>query len=379
MLKEVRILDARVISPDVFGPWQEALAASFRARGIQASVVPVADSLKPPATDHSLTLAFNLTRVWSSKNVNHFHLAWLVDPPYDHADFFFPQFSHIPVNPATCMVGSVDRYWLAFARDIYLYPNAHFLPHPCLRESLTPPDWTNRDLDVVFFGAMEDTDALRETLLANAGPFRPMLEALVEQYSFAAGRLLEQALMDALRPFNLEKKQTLFVVNAFLGKLARYHRVLERVRLFRSIRRATIHVFGQGPWPQLKLGANIRVHDRIPYAEAVQVMTRAKILLNCTSAHRGGGHERMFDAVTGGCYILSTWSDYLAEEFGTADGFGFYDWTPDWPADDVIERILADDDSPAKVIRSQQRAYERHRMGNRVATICEIYERQFPT
>ncbi|MBN1674827.1 MAG: glycosyltransferase family 1 protein [Kiritimatiellae bacterium] len=377
MLNTVKIL-AGESRYDVWRHWQTALAEAFRERHVRADVIPIADLETSAGEDGLISLGFNLVRAWNPRTEPIHHLAWLVDHPIYHNAFFHSDAVGIRVNKERCVVGSVDRNWLEFARQAYGFAHVHHLPHATVLPRPVPPDWRGRDLDVVFFGSLEDPGALFERVREEAGRLWPMVEAFLRRFACDDSAAAELGLLQLLAGIGCKGLEAVKMVETLFPPLDMYRRFLGRANLLRGIGSAPVHVYGAGPWDGAGLPDNIHLHPPLPYAEVLQTMARAKVLLNHTPTLRSGGHERIFDAIASGCAVVTTGSAFLAAEFGANaamvrlgnDGAG---------AEAGIRALLEDPARAAAAVREAQGVvWARHRMANRVDRILGILAERWP-
>ncbi|MBI3987199.1 MAG: glycosyltransferase family 1 protein [Lentisphaerae bacterium] len=373
MLDEFRILNGQS-RYDVFAVWQEALAKAFKEAGWPVTIAPVQTPV--PAGGRRVSFGFNLVRNWSRSAMTMRHVAWLVDHPVYHGAVLAPQISRLPVNLENCLFGSVDSHWTRFAAGVYAVPNLCCWPHATVMDSVTEPDWSGRRYDVVFFGSLESPDSISGELRRKAGAFTPVLEALLEAVQ-DRDECLDERVWTALRAVGREGDAARVALNVFFPLVDLVYRNRQRLRLLKAVRRP-IHVFGSGPWRDAGLPDTIHWHDPVPYAEALRIMSEARIVINHTPTLHGGAHERIMDAIACGCYVFTTPSDFVESEFGGSGGLCVYR-AGDAPwVGEKIDAALADPDSPARVAKAQKVLAARHRMRHRAKAIMEALRTCWP-
>jgi N-acetylneuraminate synthase len=381
MIEEMRILEGQS-RYNIFTNWQQALQKALAQIGIRASIVPVTAPYSDREERRTLTLGFNLVRYWATENRNQPHFAWMVDHPVFMGAFYLSRFSRMPMNPDRCMVGSVDFKWTQFAREIFGFPHVHFLPHATVLDSPVTPNWRERSMDIVFFGSVEQPDdhirQLRATLEKFSIPGGPILDRIIEGFSYADGRTLDMTTWELIRKLNWHRETALIFLNAFFPGLDNFHRYRSRIQTLASIRRHEVHVFGTGPWKSLHLPDNIIIHDPVPHSEALSIMRQARILLNHTPSLSGGAHERIFDAVASGCHVLTTPSDYLSAEFPGHTGISMYGERERSNLDEMLNTILHDPAASTGIVAAQQTVFRRHSMAVRAARIRDIVQNRWP-
>jgi spore maturation protein CgeB len=380
MTPEIRILDG-LSRYDVFRNWQPALRNGFDQIGIRASVVPVGWDHEPGSNGHTVTLGFNLVRQWSVSNLQRPHFAWTVDHPNYFGNFFLTRQGGLLVNPDCCALGCVDYQWAQFAREVYGFPHMSFLPHAAVQSVATEPDWSSRKYDAVFFGSLEQpekyVEALHRKALNYAPPTWPLIQIFLDHFRYGNGISLARWMWDTMRANHWPDDIRLLFLNAFFPDADSAHRYRNRMETFRSIRHHTVHVFGMKPWREIGLLPNVVVHDEVPYSEALNIMKQARVLLNHAPTLTGGGHERVFDALLSGCFVVSTGSEFLAAEFPGGEGVRFYSGEKP-EIDELLDAVLTDPESCDRVRAAQKTVLLRHTMSNRAVEIITLIQERWP-
>jgi len=257
----------------------------------------------------------------------------------------------------------------------------YFLPHASVQSAAANPDWSSRTYDAVFFGSLERpedlVEGLRNEARQYATPAWPFIQNLLDHFRYSNGPSLDRRIWDALRANRWPEDIARVFMNAFYPGIDSAHRYRNRIETFRSVRRHTVHVFGQGPWRDVGLSPNVIVHDAVPYAEALKIMKQARVLLNHTPTLTGGGHERAFDALLSGCFVVSTTSDFLAAEFQRGEGMRFYS-SDGAEIDDLLDSVLADPTSADRVRAAQKSVLLRHTMSKRALDLLDLIEARWP-
>ncbi len=376
MFNEIRMLEGQS-RYDVFRQWQHALQHGFNALELRAPVVETALDTSYAGPSDFLTMGFNLVRKWTAANSTLPHFAWLVDHPVYHAMFFMPGASGMPANHDACLLGSVDYTWVRFAREVYGFPHIHFLPHGGSLNLARVPNWERRPLDVVFFGSCEDFETLTAELRTSAKALYPALQPLEQDFHYGLQQSLDEQVWRTARGLFANTEQALFFLNAFFPLLDRLHRCRDRCATLQSISRHEVHVYGAGPWDQARLPDNFVVHPAVSYAEAIEIMGKAKVLLNHTPTLNGGAHERIFDALLSGCYVLTTPSDYLKHEMPFLPAVRFFRPEKRALLDNTIEALLNDPGNRDRIRMSQALVMKKHHMFQRARVIVELIKERW--
>lgn len=371
MFKQVKILRGKS-QYDVFHVWLEALQKAFNAMGIPASPLSVPDSMTY-VNDETLTFGFNMSRTWAIDNIEQNHFAWLVDHPIFHAEYFMPEIRKLAINQNHCIASCVSQDWTKCGRILYPNRDLHFLPHASTIFDAWAPDWDHRIIDVVFFGSICDPEGILDSIKNQTGRFWPFIEAIMNDHAYRQNyQPLDYLMLDALLAQKLDPAQTVIIMNAFFPLVDQYFRNLKRIELLQQIKDSTVYVFGNGPWKQFSLPSNIILHDSVPYREALGIMRQSRILLNHTPTLLGGGHERIFDAISNGCSVVTTYSDYLRKQFGMSSGIEFYDPMHLDNVNEKLVRILTNPDKGEIIKQGQELVQLKHTMHNRAQEIWKL-------
>lgn len=328
---------------DVFRVWLERLHEAFCDLGVEALIVPsrMEEDLTPGERD--VTLGFNLIRQWSPRTAQRRHVVWMVDPPPYHGHFFAHELSGMPVDPAQCLVGCADRNWMSFAQRVYGYDNVFFLPHAGSVRDVTEPDEGKRDFDALFLGSLQLPERIVELLDQQAGTHAPLLHELIERMDAAGGGIsLEQALPNLASALGLPREKRWIFINVYFPLLDRYFRNRDRIRMISALGRSgsRVDVFGSGDWSAVPWPEGVILHDALPFADSFDLMRKAKVVVNHAPSHRGGAHERIFDALLCGAAVLTTPSSYVQEIFSSAQGVRMP--RPEEHPGDALMQMLAD-------------------------------------
>ncbi len=375
MLKTIYLVEG-VSRYDIFSAWLSALDVAFQARGIRTEIGR-AERPSSVSEEPALTLGFNMTRVWSARNRDIYHFAWLVDHPAFTADLFFPQVRRIPVNFERCVMSVVDDGRLDFAKQIYCQPHVYFLPHPCVAPMVAPEDWGGRSPVLLMFGSIAQPEKVKTGLREEARHLWPVVEPFMQELPEADVNRLDQLVWAAVYAVTQDKAQAILLMNAFFPQIDIYQRNALRLRMLRSIRQHEVHVYGHGDWVGLDLPANVRVFPPVAYEQALALMRQHRWVINHAPTLARGTHERVLDAVASGCGVVTTYSSYLAQEF-PAQGAICYMASDSPTLDAEISEFKARQDMPERVSVAQSVIRTRHRMEHRVESLIQIVQARWP-
>lgn len=192
-----------------------------------------------------------------------------------------------------------------------------FLPHGGMQAAGSGETGPDRDLDVVFSGTYVDPDSIRARWMELPDPLR---------------RVLEDASTLALAD------PTLPIVDAIERALHHHQLWLEHspasgaVRLTQAVdtfiraRRRQVSLAGLAEggvhldlfgdnWETAPFsrGSSVRVHPSVDYSAMLQVMQRAKVVLNILPGFPDGSHDRVFCGMLNGAVVATDTNPYLSE------------------------------------------------------------------
>lgn len=300
----------------------QKLSEAFRRKGVGTRIIDLQTMikeeraharLKPP----SLICSFN-TLLPHERTGKYFfeekrvpYLFFLLDPAYFVTDYLKSKFSII-----SC-VDQLDCDYLLQGK----FNNVLFFPHAVERE-LAAKENAERPYDVVFIGTSYDPLKLKESWS--------------QKYSKKVIELMEEAvevtLTETAIPFwqaveDLVKQKGMPITQEGLIQIATdvdlYVRGVDRLELIRSIKDATVHVFGGTSWGKRVKGwpqyfansSNVVVHPAIPFAESMEVLKKSKICLNSMPFFKKGTHERIFTGLACGSLPITTENLWVQEKF----------------------------------------------------------------
>jgi hypothetical protein len=311
---------------NIFRDWSEALQQGFTRRGVEAILIDPAADADSGAGDEVVSLGFNMVRSWCEKTMHRPHLLWSVDHPVFNTDFFLRYYSGMNFAPGTVPI-LVDRSRCYFAEQVFNYPRTEFLPHA----ATSPVCESTRDerpIDALFFGSFEMEPECRRRVMDATKKMAPglitLFEQLLDTYHYSAGLPMDlQCWKLLVEQVKIPEKQAMHLYCAVYPWIDYYFRMQHRASFIRSITKAKLHIYGNGPWDQIGLADNITVHSAVPHSQIPDLLRQSKVLLNHAPTLRDGGHERVFDGLMNGCAIVTTPSVFLQEEFGAEAGIGF--------------------------------------------------------
>ena len=278
------------------------------------------------------------------------HISFLVDPA-----FYSTNLTESPYSIITC----VDRFdTLVFYESGF--KNVFFWPH-AVEAELNFDEKQSRPYDVVMLGSCYDYESLRASWLQqNPERINKVLDQTIEMVFSDITISLAQALVSAWSDSGMSPKGVDFLFLYYY--LDNYTRGRDRVELIRSIKNAKVHIFGELStdnavgvlgWSQyLGSQGNVTVHPSVPFAEALDIMKKSKIVLNSMPFFRNGTHERIFAGLACGALPITSESLYLRENFQDGKELFYYQSNRLDVVNDKIEDLLSHEDRRKDIVRA---------------------------
>lgn len=111
------------------------------------------------------------------------------------------------------------------------------------------------------------------------------------------------------------------------------------------------------------------------FEETLDLLPRAKIVLNTNTHFVNGGHERVFAAMVNGAAVFSDISTYYEDHFTNTEDILLYKWTELQKAPSILNRYLHDEDALYNVAsKGQAVALEQHSWEQRAKSLIEFVE-----
>ena len=132
-----------------------------------------------------------------------------------------------------------------------------------------------------------------------------------------------------------------------------------------------IDLFGSG-WEPDDFQGKVNIHGVVPYADMLDVITKAKVVVNDEACFNHGAHDWVFTSMLNGAVVVSEYSAYLAEEFVDGQDLFLFDWQNIREQLNVIPRLLNDDSYWEKVAaRAYKKASDKHTWRHRAMRLLE--------
>lgn len=312
----------------------EKLAEALRRHGVETKIIDVRQQILGAEIIQAIkqfspdfTCSFNSfvpmddgQYVWDFLKIP--HISFLVDP-----SFYSTTLTNSDYSILTC----VDRSDLGAIRSSG-FERVLFWPHAVERE-LAPNKSEERPYDVVLLGSCYDYESLRVAWQQrNPASLNKILDDAIDIVFSDERASLADALVRAWNVSKLDPQGVDF--GTLYYYLDNYTRGKDRVELVRSISDAKVHVFGDLAtdnavgilnWHHyLASQKNVTVHPPTLFGEGLEILKRAKIVLNSMPFFRDGSHERIFTGLACGCLPITSESVYLREQFVPGEELLFY-------------------------------------------------------
>lgn len=275
------------------------------------------------------------------------HISFFIDP----AIYFLHQ-----LKGRFSFVTSIDQEDTAFIKQSM--PRVCFLPHAVEKE-LRDLD-QKRIYDVVLLGTCVDIENVRAQWK--------------ETFSPSIIRILEEAAERVLSPEGISSLRAL--IEAGVEKdLVRLHHELDlyiggkdRMDLVNSLESMDLHIWGEGPWE--KVAPKAIFHGPVSFQESLEVMQRAKLLLNSSPRFKNGSHERLFYGLASGALVVTGNNSFIKGSFTDEKDILTYEYGSCKESVPKIAKMLANDDErQACVERGKRIVAASHTWENRAETL----------
>ncbi|MCE2982512.1 MAG: glycosyltransferase [Parachlamydia sp.] len=296
------------------------------------------------------------------------HVAYLTDAPHHYYPLAKSEYTII-----TC----IDKNFCQVFRD-FKHPYVLFNPHATCK-SLTPPLATPPYNDILLLNSFIDYKAVREkwNQKYSSDLAEAMEEAAEMTLSDAAIPYMQafiQTLDKSLRagktidPRQIDFEAVFDDLEAYLGGKA-------RVELIGAIEDYPVTVVGadaQGWKKYFPNHANLKCLPQVSFQDALELMKRTKILLNCTPEIKQGLHERILSGLAAGAAVLTLETPFIKEQF--ADGKNILTYAPrGW--DELNQKIgsyLNDEEKRNRLVEAgRELVLQRHTWDQRAQTFIK--------
>ena len=304
-------------------------------------------------------------------------LAVYVDHPAHH----IPSLTENIKNFLCCFN---DKQHVDYVNEIL--PNHHkisfFLPHGGLKKTFeednqikTFEEYKNqKSIDIVFAGTFLKN--IERTWQNDENYLTKLLDEVIELFMYDDYLSIQESFKIIFEKYKIKFSTIGKVQLASLYRMVQdYIRAYTRNYLLKKLVQSglNITICGNGWESFAKEHKNINYIGALDIKENLELITKAKILINVTPTLRNGSHERVFTGMLNNTVIFSDKSRYYDEFFEDEENILYYSFNS--LEDDIkkLKEILKDD---KKLFDISQSAYEiaakNHTWENRVDTMLEI-------
>lgn len=361
----------------------EKLAEALRRQGIEIKVLqwpsgPVpAEILSIIAKEKPMiTASFNQPAPLSDKsyffeNLQIFHLTLLLDPAIYEINLATSPFA---------LVSCVDQWDCQFFEAAQM-ERVFFLPHAVERELSFDPG-KERGFDVVFIGTFYDPDNLRAWWNEHQSKEEcKVIEDAIDIGLSDHKTPFYQALMKSLLFHGISPKEVDALRLAYYVDF--YMRGIERINLIRSIKDASVHLFGAPDWREelpikswedyFKNQKNVTLHSAVSYAQSLEILKDSKICLNSMPMFKNGSHERIFAALACGALPLTSDNLFVREHFVENQDLLLFKFKDLDRVNDQVNLYLSDEKSRMKIVTNgREKVLQAHTWDQRAQKIVEM-------
>ncbi|MGI9862418.1 glycosyltransferase [Moorella naiadis] len=275
------------------------------------------------------------------------------------------------------IIACVDRSHVNFINNYFSFQKSSiFLPHGgCyVSQGSINPNQQPRDIDVLFGGSFADPDILRnlwndpKNLLTNL--LNDIADFLLTQDCLSIEEGADQVL--AARGIYLSYELTRKFI-LLLPLVDKYIRAYRRLACLKTLARSglKVEIYGSN-WESAGLDGNFIIHQAISFPEMLNLMQRARIVLNIGPNFPDGSHERVFSAMLNGAVAVSDYNKFYAQEFVNGENIILYSWTKLDTLPDQVAGLLSRQDKLNEIALAGRRlAIQKHTWLERAQTILQ--------
>ena len=299
----------------------------------------------------------------------------------DHPAYHIPSLTENIKNFLCCFN---DKQHVDYVNEIL--PNHHkisfFLPHGGLKKTFeednqikTFEEYKNqKSIDIVFAGTFLKN--IERTWQNDENYLTKLLDEVIELFMYDDYLSIQESFKIIFEKYKIKFSTIGKVQLASLYRMVQdYIRAYTRNYLLKKLVQSglNITICGNGWESFAKEHKNINYIGALDIKENLELITKAKVLINVTPNFTDGSHERVFTGMLNNTVIFSDKSRYYDEFFEDEENILYYSFNS--LEDDIkkLKEILKDD---KKLFDISQNAYEiankHHTWENRVDTMLEM-------
>lgn len=345
--------------------WPSGPVPSYILDAIKKEKPLLTASFNQPAPLHDKSYFF--------ENLQIPHLTLLLDPALYEINLATSPFA---------LVSCVDQFDCQFFQSAHL-ERVFFLPHGVEKELSFDPK-TERPFDVVFSGTCYDPDNLRAWWIEHhPAHICKVIEDAIEiglgdnQTPFYQA-VMQSLLYNCVSPKEVDTLRINYYVDFYM-------RGIERVNLIRSIREASVHIFGAPSWREeqpiktwedyFKDQKNVTIHPPVEYAQSLEILKRTKISLNSMPMFKNGSHERIFASLSCGALPLTSDNLFVRENFNENEDLLLFQFNNLDVVNDKINYYLTHEEERQLIVnRGRKKVMREHTWDHRAKKIIEMLQ-----
>lgn len=292
------------------------------------------------------------------------HISLLIDPAY--------YFVHQMTGDYTC-VTAVDEEEVDFFKKLGIQ-KILFLPHAVPQSLALQTLQQKRDLDIVFFGTAIDIEEIETRWLCDQHGL--ILKEMAQEVLNGKISCFQAIINKGFSPggglfFELYKKLDLYI------------RGVDRLKLMHALSGFSLSVFGdkigKRGWRELLQGQKgASVHPAIPFKKAIEVMKKAKIVLNSNLRFKEGSHERIFYGFALGACVITGKNSYIKKAIQGSEWttYTYGNWAD---VADKADDLLNHPQLREKIVYEERKnILSHHTWEHRVDRLIEAFNSWFP-
>ncbi|MCB1181680.1 MAG: glycosyltransferase family 1 protein [Chlamydiia bacterium] len=285
------------------------------------------------------------------------HFTFLLDP----ALYFLHQ-----AKPPYCFMTTVDKEDERFLQSVGCQ-NVWHLPHAVPKDLFYDSILQERPYDLVFFGTAINCDTIEANWRKN---FLKRERDLLFEISHRVLTEENSSILQCL----IEKEWSPETPDFYqlYAELDQYIRGKDRLELLRHLKKFSLHIWGDG-WDQLVPWAIC--HPPIPFNKTIDIMKRAKIVLNSHPRLKHGSHERIFYGLACGACVLTPKNTFVQTHFDIRRDLMTYSYGQFDQLEKKIKVILNFSKTrETMVLSGREKAMHKHTWETRADTFATIID-----
>jgi hypothetical protein len=285
------------------------------------------------------------------------HLARLVVPIRRNVAFFLDR-AHVQYMKASPLAGG-------FRQISFLPPGANELAEPL---DLSDEAFAARDIPAMFTGTYRGPPQTPWLEWADS-PARAVCVGIAERMAADARLPIFDALRAVLKSLGADLTPQLFrEIGPLLSGPQFFAEAYHRDAVLRRLGEAALplHVWGAGWEPLVERYPSFVYGGVGSFAETLQTLRRAKVVLNINNGFTAGGHERVFTAMCGGAAVFSDANRFYEEAFKPGQEMVSFSWPKLADAPGLLGDLIEAPARAARIARAGAlKARAEHRWRNR--------------